>query len=1021
MFILKHICDNVSNMQNRVVSLRKEAKEMLELKNIVKTYETAGENVEALRGIDLQFRKNEFVSILGQSGCGKTTMLNIIGGLDKYTSGDLVINGKSTKQYKDRDWDTYRNHYVGFVFQTYNLIPHQTVLQNVEIALTIAGVGKAERRRRAKEALEKVGLGNQIKKRPSQMSGGQMQRVAIARALVNNPEIILADEPTGALDTETSLQVMDILKEIAKEKLVIMVTHNPELAEKYSTRIVKMLDGRITGDSAPLSDEEYAEQYAEGKKALEEEKKKKRPSMSLFTSFGLSLNNLFTKKGRTMLTSFAGSIGIIGIALIYAVSQGTTNYINSVQEETLSSYPLSIQSQNVDLSSLITTFMGQAQSVGDHDDTAVYQKAMIYNMVNALSQNEVKTNDLVAFKKYIEEQMKIEGSKFASSITAVKYSYNLDLTVYTKNKEGDIILSDSTKLLSEIMKKYMGYSPSSISGGFSSSGSVFMQSSQLWRELIPGKNGKLVSDVTEKQYELVYGSWPTAYDQIVIFLDENNEIDDLTLCALGLKTEEEVGKIIEAAMHKETVEYKAESWSYEEICGLEFRVVLPYDCYNYDEETKTYKDLRDTDTGLSYLYDNAMKLHISGIVRPDKDAVSSNDNGGIGYTSKLVEHILSEAAQSDVVKAQIADEDTDVLTGLPFKPTEKSLSDSEKAKLFKDYVNGLEGQPKMMAFMKILAIPDEAEMKKYVDEKLGTTTRAQIEQMLIGAMKQQMGMSEEMVTSYIQEMSDEDLTNYYSQMLETQYKQQLSAKAMQQFATMTPDKILEAFDTAIAGYTDEQCAKYYDEIITFSDSSYKRNLIKFGRIDLDNPSGINLYSASFAGKDMIEDGIKEYNNGVEESKKIEYTDYIGLILSSVTTIINAITYVLIAFVSVSLVVSSIMIGVITLISVQERTKEIGILRAIGASKRNVSSMFNAETVIIGFTSGFLGVAITMLLCIPINLILHAVTGISTLSAVLPIPTAIILILISMFLTLIAGVIPSRSAAKKDPVVALRTE
>ena len=994
---------------------------MLELKNIVKTYETAGENVEALRGIDLQFRENEFVSILGQSGCGKTTMLNIIGGLDQYTSGDLVINGKSTKQYKDRDWDTYRNHYVGFVFQTYNLIPHQTVLQNVEIALTIAGISKAERRRRAVEALEKVGLGNQLKKRPSQMSGGQMQRVAIARAIVNNPDIILADEPTGALDTETSIQVMDILKEIAKDRLVIMVTHNPELAEKYSTRIVRMLDGRILSDSAPISDDEYAQQSISAKKKLEEESKKKRPSMSLFTAFGLSLKNLFTKKGRTMLTSFAGSIGIIGIALIYAVSQGTTNYINSVQEETLSSYPLTIQSQNVDISSLITTFMGQANSVGEHENDAVYQKAMIYNMINSLSNIETKTNDLKAFKKYIDEQRAIEGSKFAEALSAVKYSYALDLTVYTKNIENEVILSDTNKLMAKIMEKYMGYSYGGSSMSSGSMASMMGSSGQLWRQLIPGKDGKTVSDVTEKQYDLVYGSWPNSYDQIILFLDENNELDDLTLYALGLKTEEEIGKIMEAAMEKTTIEYKAESWSYEEICSLDFRVVLPYNCYVLDEKTGNYTDLRDTETGLSYLYDNALKLHVSGIAKPSENAVNSNESGGIGYTAKLVEYVLENSKQADAVKAQLENKTTDIFTGLPFKPDDKQMSEADKAKEFRAYIDTLDDRGRMMAYVQILSIPDEAEMKKFVDDQLAGMTREDMENTLLSSMKQQTGMSEEMLTTYISSMSDEDIKKLFTTMLETQYTTQLSGQVMRQMATMKAEEITAAFNAALEGYTDAECAKYYDSIITFSKTTYEENLETLGCIDLDSPSGINLYSASFAGKDLIKDGIEEYNNSVDELLKIEYTDYIGLILSSVTTIINAITYVLIAFVAVSLVVSSIMIGVITLISVQERTKEIGILRAIGASKRNVSSMFNAETVIIGFTSGFLGVAITMLLCIPINLILHAVTGIQTLSAVLPIPTAITLIIISMLLTLIAGIIPSRSAAKKDPVVALRTE
>ncbi len=999
---------------------------MLELKNITKQYVTAGETVDALKGIDLRFRESEFVSILGPSGCGKTTMLNIIGGLDKYTSGDLVINDISTKKYNDRDWDTYRNHSIGFVFQTYNLIPHQSVLQNVELALTLSGVGKAERRKRAKEALERVGLGDQLKKRPSEMSGGQMQRVAIARAIVNNPDIILADEPTGALDTETSVQVMEILKEIAKDRLVIMVTHNPELAEKYSTRIVKMLDGRVLSDSQPISDEEAVQQLEALKAKEDKVYKKKRPSMSFFTSFGLSLKNLFTKKGRTTLTAFAGSIGIIGIALIYAVSQGTTNYIDQVQEETLSSYPITIQAQHMDISTLLNAFAGKAESIEKHDNDAIYQKAMVYEMVNAFNSIEAQKNDLESFKKYLDDQRAIEDSKLSKAVSTVKYSYDLNLLIYTKNVDDEIIVSDNEKLTLKIMEKYMGVNMSSLvtmrdQYAGNSMASLMTSSSDLWRELLPGKDGKLVSDVIEKQYELVYGSWPSRYDEIVLFVDSHNELDDMTLYALGLKSEEEIGKAMEASLNKEQITYESHKWSYEEICAMDFRTVLSPDCYVYDEATETYTDLRETETGLKYLYDNGMKLHVVGIVRPDEDAVGAGIQGAIGYTSKLTEYLINAAHDSEVVKAQKADSTMDIFTGLPFKPSEKDMTNAQKAKEFKDYVESLDAIGKAAVYVKILSIPSEEEVNKVVEAQVGNMTREDMENAMLQAMAAQTGMGEAEMRSYIAQMSDEDIAGYFRKAVAEQYRAKYAEGVIEKTKAMTTDQLSMALKMALEGYTEEQCAGYYDSILDFSDSTYEDNLVKLGCLDIDIPSSISIYTTTFEAKDSVEEAIKEYNDSVDDLREIRYTDYVGLIMSSVTTIINAITYVLIAFVAVSLVVSSIMIGVITLISVQERTKEIGILRAIGASKSNVSSMFNAETMIIGFTSGLIGVIITYLLCIPINLILHKLTKINTLSAVLPLPVALILVAISTLLTLIAGIIPSRSAAKKDPVVALRTE
>ncbi|MFU0826706.1 MAG: Macrolide export ATP-binding/permease protein MacB [Lachnoclostridium sp.] len=1000
---------------------------MLELNNITKIYPAGGDDVHALKGIDLKFRDSEFVSILGPSGCGKTTMLNIIGGLDQYTTGDLIINGISTKEYKDRDWDTYRNYSVGFVFQNYNLIPHQTVLANVELALTLTGVPKKERRKRAKEALEKVGLGNQIHKKPAEMSGGQMQRVAIARAIVNNPDIILADEPTGALDTETSIQVMNILKEIAKDRLVIMVTHNPDLALKYSTRIVKMLDGKITSDSMPLSEEEVrkAKEKAQGKERVTREKKK--PSMSFGTSFSLSLKNLFTKKGRTALTSFAGSIGIIGIALIYSVSSGTTRFIDTVQEETLSSYPLTIEEQNVDVSSLLSTFMGKAKSINEHENDAIYQKAMLYEMMNSVNSLETNKNDLKSFKEYIENQRADENSKLHSALAGVQYTYDTDLLIYTKNVDGTIIHSDTEDLTLDLMKKYMGVDMSSmldmrdktVMG--SATSSMMTSSMSLWKELVPGDNGKLVNDITEKQYDIIYGTWPTRYDEIVLFVDENNEIDDMTLYALGLKSENEMKELMEAAKNKTTIDYQVQKWSYEDICNMDFRTILNSDCYTFDEKTGTYTDLRDSEAGLKYLYNNALTLHVVGIAKPSQNSIVSTSKSYIGYTSKLTEYIIKHANDSAAVKAQKENPSTDIFTGLPFKDEDGTVSIKEKASDFKDYVSSLDMSEKADIYVKIMSIPPEKDMNQFVSSTMESMSRDDIENAITPALLEQTGMDEKTITEYISSMSDDDLNELFKQALTEQYKTQYALKVKARMGAMTTEQLAVAFDKAMTDYSDEECAAYYDEVLEFSDSTFKDNLITLGCIDLDSPGSINLYASSFANKEAIEDAIAEYNQTVDDLKEITYTDYVGLMMSSVTTIINAITYVLIAFVSVSLIVSSIMIGVITLISVQERTKEIGILRAIGASKRNVSSMFNAETVIIGFTSGVLGVLITYLLCIPINIVLHNLTGLKNLSAKLPPQAALVLILISMLLTLIAGIIPSRSAAKKDPVVALRSE
>ena len=996
---------------------------MLELNGITKVYAAGELRVDALRGVDMAFRKAEFVSILGPSGCGKTTLLNILGGLDRYTAGDLRINGRSTKEFRDRDWDSYRNHSVGFVFQSYNLIPHQSVLQNVELALTLSGVSKRERRKRAKEALVRVGLGDQFKKKPSEMSGGQMQRVAIARAIVNNPDIILADEPTGALDTETSVQVMEILKEIAKDRLVVMVTHNPELAETYSTRIIRMVDGKVLSDTMPLTEAEVNAEKEQEKAIIRPQKAEKKPSMSLFTSFGLSLKNLFTKKGRTMLTSFAGSIGIIGIALIYAVSQGATAYINLVQEEALTAYPLTLQSQTMDLSSLMETFIGNAESVGEHENDAIYQKAMVYHLVNALAKVETSKNDLAAFKKHIETAVK-NGEPIADALTAIGYSYDLDLLVYTHNVDGEIIPSDSRSLMQDMLVEVFGMGLSSIvsGGGTGMMAMGGMGGGTTWQEILPGKNGELINDVVKKQYDIVDGAWPSAYNEVVLVVDENNELDDMALYALGLKSKEEIRDLMEAAKNQTELEYEQKKWTYEEIRNMEFKIILNTSCYTKDEHSGLYFDLRDTSAGLKYLYDNGIPLKVSGIVRPNPDASANSLNGSIAYTHALTARVVEEIRSNEVIAAQLASPGVDIFTGLPFPENVKNMTDAEKETAFRAYIDLLDEKGKANAYVTIMSIPKDEDVEKFVKAQLAASGgREKMEAMMLKALATQTGMKESELSGYLSAMKDEEIEEMYTMALKEQYKAMYAAQVQGRLNAVPQAQKAMLLGQLLAGFTAADCARYYEHVLVFSENSLEGNLRELGYVDLNDPSSISLYASSFENKDLIEAFIADYNDTVDELSEIRYTDYIGIMMASITTIINAITYVLISFVAVSLVVSSIMIGVITLISVQERTKEIGILRAIGASKRNVSSMFTAETVIIGFASGLLGVLVTYGLCIPINMILVAVTGIPNLRAILPAEVAILLIFISMFLTLMAGIIPSRSAARKDPVVALRTE
>lgn len=997
---------------------------MLELKNIKKVYKSGENEVNALRGIDLQFRKSDFVSILGPSGCGKTTMLNIIGGLDHYTEGDLVIDGRSTKDYKDRDWDGYRNHRIGFVFQSYHLIPHQSVLQNVELALTLSGVSKKERRKAAIAALEQVGLKDQLRKKPSQMSGGQMQRVAIARALVNNPDIILADEPTGALDTETSVQVMEILKEISKDRLVIMVTHNPELAETYSTRIIKMLDGRITGDSAPLTEEE--------KHALKEVKKpekgQKKPSMSLFTSFMLSLKNLVTKKGRTALTAFAGSIGIIGIALIFSVSQGTSAYIQYIQEDTLSSYPITLTASTVDMATLMETFMGMGkEQASEHDLENVYSKSVLAQMVNALNNMETMDNDLQSFKTQLEKDLEDEDGSLYNALTGVQYTYDFDLQVYTKSPDGSVVFSDTQQLLMDAIRKNLNMDVSAMvdmrDQMAGSMGTQMMSGEiKLWNEMLSDMDGSLISPVLEKQYEVIDGGrWPAAYNEIVLVVDKNNEVDDLTLYALGLKTEAEINAIFDAAMTGQTLENEKQSWTYEQLKDLTFKVVLNGDCFVKDETSGVYVDLRQTDTGRRYLYDNGIDLKIVGIIRAREDVNSPMLKGSIGYTKALTEYLVEQSKNNVVIAAQKENPTTDIFTGLPFGQNKTDLTTQEKATAFTAYVETLSQSAKAEAYLRILSVPSAEQIAQVLQQATAAATREDMEQVMVQVLMQQMGIGQKDALEYAQMMSQEELTEIYNQMVVMQFRAQMETQVRKNMAGVPQEQLIMMLDGAMATFTQDQLALYYDEVTEFSDSTLEENLRILGAADLDDPATISLYASSFENKDTLEAYIADYNQSVEELKQIRYTDYVGLIMSAVTTIIDAITYVLIAFVAISLVVSSIMIGVITLISVQERTKEIGILRALGASKRNVSSLFNAETVIVGLAAGLLGVGVTYLLCIPINAIIQHLTGISNLRAVLPGNVAVILVIISVVLTLICGLIPARSAAKKDPVVALRTE
>ena len=861
---------------------------MLKLEHITKDYTSGNTIVHALKGIDIEFRENEFVSILGQSGCGKTTLLNIIGGLDRYTEGNLIINGKSTKKFKDKDWDAYRNYSVGFVFQSYNLISHQTILSNVELALTLSGVGKKERKNRAIKALKEVGLEEQIHKKPNQLSGGQMQRVAIARALVNNPDIILADEPTGALDTKTSKQVMDILKKIAKDKLVIMVTHNPELAEQYSTRIIKILDGVITDDSNPYKTEKIDDENVN--------KEKRRTSIGFITALSLSLNNLMTKKGRTILTAFAGSIGIIGIALILAISTGIQNYINKVEEDTLSSYPISIEEAVIDTTAMMESMMEENKEDKTIEEGKIYSRDIMSDMLSTIS-NKVENNNLTQLKSYLNE----ENNPIKQQANSIQYQYNLNLNLYKEDTENGIVQVNPSTVMENMGMPTMSQNSMSTSG-------VSIMNTDVWKEMLDNE------ELLKSQYDVVAGSWPKNYNEIVLIVNDKNEINDYVLYTLGVKDQKELSEKMEKIKNGEKLqETDGTTYTYDELLNLSFKLLLNTDYYQ--KENNLWVNKKDDDNYMKEKIKEAETIKVVGIIKLNEDSVASSMAGGIGYLKDLKEYVINKTNQSDIVKEQKDKPDVNVFTGLKFP---------EKGEKAEFNINNLSQQEKLA----------------------------------------------------ISNMSTEEIAN----MMET--------------------------------YRENQ------------EANYDENLEKLGSVDLEKPSSILIYPKSFDSKESITKSIEEYNeNQRQEGKEenvITYSDIVGTMMKSITNIIDAVSYALIGFVSISLIVSSIMIGIITYISVLERTKEIGILRAIGASKKDISKVFNAETFIVGLIAGLIGIGITQLLTIPINYLIKELSGVTIQATVEPI-AGIILVVISMTLTVIAGLIPSKMASKKDPVEALRTE
>ena len=1195
---------------------------MLNLTNIVKEYVTGDTTVRALDNVSISFRKNEFVSILGHSGCGKTTMLNLIGGLDRYTSGNMFIKGVSTEQYNASDWDAYRNHSVGFVFQSYNLIPHQTVLANVELALTLSGVSKSERRKRAAEVLTRVGLADQLHKKPSQMSGGQMQRVAIARALVNDPEILLADEPTGALDTDTSVQIMEILREISKDKLIIMVTHNPELAEQYSDRIVRLKDGAIIGDTNPFSAEDEAKEVAEiyhseaqqslsGNENEIATKKKKKPSMSFFTALSLSFNNLLTKKTRTFLTSFAGSIGIIGIALILSLSNGINAYIDRVQRETLSSYPITIQQEEVDMTAMLATLMSQGTSNNTpKEENRVYTNPVSYTLLESMLNPHTKVNNLKKFKEYVQnDQSMLEYAEL------IRYGYNVDINAYLLDKTNKYTKADITALFEGMASQMMGGSSSSMSSLMTDSA---MLGSNIWEELLPAENGSndLFHSMIKEQYQLVAGTWPQSKNDVLLVISADNTISDLSLYALGLTSIEEMLKTMTDVQAGISVDVSSmPSYSFDQLIYtsvgpdgqpdkeyISYRIIPTSDYYV--QVGGKWVDIRtlsesEQNSKLNSIVSLGEELRISGIIRPDPEATAASLTGTLVYTSALTEHLMNKTINSAVVKAQLADPSIDVITGLPFtKPnvqgsaqlfkeylgigTDKQLSNERLAEIYKAILSGKYNEaeynktvanttkmfligmgvnepptdPALVASYKTELVNkviglaagmggymNEADMKNFLDilsaEQLYYYLYSSVEAQVIANLENDaeeklasiintpdaveldaaatlyafeliykthpeslvsmytvlMGLPEgsaagmtpklvydSVVTamqlyaqgsvnenysakiisaigmadadgalmraclryrySVVTAMTQDQINAFVSSLptsgagsLYSTFKNEINAAAIAVYAqsgTLTQSeakkntKLSAAFISNVESvYTDNQLKEFYNSELIVPKVSTNKNiettLKLLGYVTEDSPSYISIYPKSFEDKERIADLIEAYNLAqTDDDDKISYSDYVGLIMSSVTTIVNAITYVLVFFVSISLVVSSIMIGIITYISVLERTKEIGILRAIGASKRDISRVFNAETLIVGFCSGMIGIIVTIILNIPISIIIKMLAGISGLST-LPVMGGIILVVISMLLTFIAGLIPSGIAAKKDPVESLRSE
>lgn len=986
---------------------------MLEIRNIVKNYETGSETVHALKGVSIAFRESELVSILGQSGCGKTTLLNIIGGLDQYTSGDLIINGQSTKQYKSADWDIYRNHSVGFIFQSYNLIPHQSVISNVELALTLSGVSKAERRRRAKEALEKVGLGNQLNKRPNQMSGGQMQRVAIARALVNDPDILLADEPTGALDSETSIQIMELVKEIAKDRLVIMVTHNPELAEKYSTRIVKLLDGQIVGDSDPF---DPAKEPAHSEVRKTEVTKGQKTSMSFLTALSLSKNNLMTKKGRTFLTSFAGSIGIIGIALILSLSNGVQEYINSVERSTLASFPVSIQHETVDYTSLMTSMMNVRDNAEENrDPDRIYTNDISTEMMKTML-SEMQTNNLAEFKEYLES----DPDGISASIEEIQYSYDSNLYIYGHSADGDIMQINPSTVMSAMMGQSMADNVSQMTNTYSSlMGSSSMSSYDAFREL-------LSTDMLKTEYEVLAGRLPEAYNEVVVLVTDRNELSDVTLYTLGLRDQGELEGMMSSVMAGESFDLDTGdlSFSYDDLMGMEFSMLTAPEFYQKNDDG-TWTDMRSDSEFMEQAAENGLKLKVVGILKPDADSlISSTNSGGIGYTHALTEYMIDKTNSSELVKAQKENPDVDVFTGIEFpkadEEEEQPMSQSEAMEML---TGMLTEEQRTKINEGIMAALTEEQQAQIQSAMMGMVSDEQMNSIMMGV------LTPEQLTQ-LQSGADVNslLTDAQKAQMSAQIAASLTAEQNAELSTMMngmvdPTKMYTIFMQVLTTDQLRQLMDMTKEPET-TDATYDGNLKLLGVAELSEPSSMKIYATDFESKEKITQLIEKYNDSKiaddNQADVINYTDYVGLMMSSVSDIINSISYILIAFVAISLIVSSIMIGIITYISVLERTKEIGILRAMGASKRDISNVFNAETLIVGFSAGVIGIAVTLLLNIPINIIIENITGIANV-ALLPWQGGVILVVISMLLTLIAGLVPAGVAAKKDPVEALRTE